>query len=190
MSKYNVGDKFVLEITRDVTRTDDKTEYYVTNDGRIWATNELDELQKYDKPTISEDTLEMERMKALNEGRNEVRELANKLNNMAMQDIINIYGFCLGRDKVFEAITPQEALVKFEEYEKEQAEIKVGDEIIVDGTTLKGYVIDKHIEYEDCYVVLITNYKNLYSAIYNKNVIKKTGKHIDIQSILQQIKTK
>ena len=80
--------------------------------------------------------------------------------------------------------TAQEALAKLEAYENE---IKVGDEISVLGNEIKGYVIDESKECEDCYVVLITNYKDLHTAIYNKTVIKKTGKHIDLTDLFKQI---
>lgn len=193
MSKYNVGDKFVLEITRDVTRTDDKTEYYVTNDGRLWATNELDELQKYDKPTISEDTLEMERMKALNDGRNEVWELVKKIKlpvdegggGISMVDLKLIFG-TISVDAILKDYTPQEALLKLEAYEKEQNEIKVGDVVTIFPRSSGQY---------DAIVIMVDN-ENHINVIYADGVTadnvppqlyKKTGNHIDIKSVLNQI---
>lgn len=119
-----------------------------------------------------------------------VRELYYK-GNITTKDIREIYDIKTNNHTEFGTVirefTPQEALAKLEAYEKEQAEINVGDEITVLGNAIKGYVIDESKECENCYVVLITNYKDLHTAIYNKTVISKTGKHIDISSILKQI---
>ena len=198
MSKYEVNDKFIIEIA-EVCTTDRRksteeghTLYRVKGfNSLVFDNNGLDKLQKYEQPTISEDTLEMERIKALNDGRNEAWELARKIADiLTTQERADIFGFVrcgITVGDILRNMDCQEALAKLEAYEKEQAEIKVGDEITVVGNAIKGYVIDESKECEDCYVVLITNYKDLRTAIYNKSVIQKTGKHIDIQSVLAQI---
>ena len=201
MSKYEVNDKFIIEIA-EVCTTDRRksteeghTLYRVKGfNSLVFDDNGLNKLKKCEQPTISEDTLEVERMKALNDGRNEVWELVRRLYNTSLNEIKHIFGandFKWDEREIIEVIikqnTPQEALAKLEAYEKEQNEIKVGDEITVVGNAIKGYVIDESKEYEDCYVVLITNYRDLHTVIYNKSVIQKTGKHIDIQSVLSQI---
>lgn len=184
MSKYNVGDKFVIEITKNDTTELDNTEYYITNARKIFEKEELDRLQKYEEEQIPYSEAYN---KGLEDGRNEVWELANKLNNMTMQDIINIYGFCLCRDEVFEAITPQEALEKLEAYEKKQEKarqkIMVGDIVALEDG-IKGVVMDE--DGVDNVVIFTEN--GCIEAWMNKKYITKTGKHIDIQSVLEQIK--
>ena len=126
--------------------------------------------------------------KGLEDGRNEVWELTKKLWYSGTHKCKEIFGYEFSID-IIEHFTPQEAIAKLEAYEKEQAEIKVGD-VVVYG--------DKEVE------ILITQTSgNLFEGVKLKNDVygktggvysgkllrdcKKTGKHIDIQSILQQI---
>lgn len=127
--------------------------------------------------------------KAYNKGLNDAWELARKvsLDNYegaySVKGLKNIFGFN-SLQGVFRHYSIQEALAKLEAYEKEQAEIKVGDVVEIKST-------------KECYVIL---------AIYGKTIwgyscegvesplqeldgvtITKTGKHIDIQSALEQI---
>ena len=183
MSKYNVGDKFTIEIKELINGSNDKMFYKSDCYSIIFGEEQLDKLQKYNGSTISEDTLEMVRMKALNEGRNEVWGLAKKLWHNDARTNDDIYGVEYFID-IANKYTPQEALTKLEAYEKEQAEIKEGDVVKIEST-------------KERYIIL---------AIYGKTIwgyscqgvesplqeldgvtITKTGKHIDIQSVLSQI---
>ena len=143
-------------------------------------------VKKYNEPTISEDTLEMERMKALNEGRNEVWELANKIQGLDCNIREKIYGI-YKMPVIFEKFTPQEALVKLEAYEKEQEKVRqkimVGDIVTLEDGT-KGVVMDE--DGADNVVIFTEN--GCIEAWMNKKYITKTDKHIDIQSLLEQIK--
>lgn len=181
MSKYHKGDKFIVEI-KEVINSDNGTLYRSDFKTLTFDDNGLDKLQKYEQPTISEDTLEMERMKALNEGRNEVWELANKIQGLDCNIREKIYGI-YKMPVIFEKFTPQEALAKLEAYEKEQNEMKVGDVVTVCGE--KGIVVGYLCGLEK-YEVWMDGYERPQRIC--KNEIKKTGKHIDIQSILEQIK--
>ena len=151
-------------------------------------------VKKYNEPTISEDTLEMERMKALNEGRNEVWELAKKIavepeiggyDGMQLHDI---FGFS-DMDGVFTSYSPQEALAKLEAYEKEQNEIKVGD-VVESTTTGKEFLIITEENDDSDYEFGVIDLEGMIiDRICNDTrYFKKTGKHIDIQSLLEQIK--
>lgn len=143
-------------------------------------------VKKYNEPTISEDTLEMERMKALNEGRNEVWELARKIYEMKSKEFDEVFRAVHYVD-VFYHFTPQEALAKFEAYEKEQEKVRqkimVGDIVTLEDGT-KGVVMDE--DGVDNVVIFTEN--GCIEAWMNKKYITKTGKHIDIQSVLEQIK--
>ena len=121
--------------------------------------------------------------KAYNKGLNDAWELARKIFTFNDNKIKEIFGVA-GKRSAFDDLSPQEALAKLEAYEKEQNEIKVGDVVEIKST-------------KECYVIL---------AIYGKTIwgyscegvesplqeldgvtITKTGKHIDIQSVLKQI---
>lgn len=186
---YKVGDKFIIEISEVPVF---KYEKYRISTGLSISKNALDELKKV--PTDdAKDWVEMidAMEREYNRGLNDAWELLKKVNNMYLDamnkcfDLEELDKFGAER-MLYKHFTPQEALAKLGAYEKEQ-EIKVGDEVEVVGATIKGYVIDKSQENEDCYVVLITNYKHLHTAVYNKTVIEKTGEHIDIAGILEQI---
>lgn len=81
-------------------------------------------------------------------------------------------------------MTPIEAMAKLEAYEKERAErVKVGDVVKIIGTEAE-YVVTK-IDTHHCV--------NYFGGIdksgkwFIQSNVKKTGKHIDIQSALEQI---
>ena len=116
----------------------------------------------------------------MEDGRSEVWELAKKLVLLDSSIGWEIFGTC----RVLEALenfTPQEALAKLEAYEKEQAEIKVGD------------VVEHYIDDSKAVVLSIDGevlrvLTDLYNAEnwFIKNVTR-TSKHLDIQSVLEQI---
>lgn len=205
MSKYKVGDKFIVEICEKYTN--DADDFVIEEEilyrvkgfkSLVFDKNGLDKLQKYDDSEYAEgvkaglDSFDCEVKKAYEKGLQDAWELARKIalyeenGGYSSEYIINAFGI-QSHQKVLMTFNPQEALAKIEAYEESKV-IKAGDEIAVVGHAIKGYVIDKSKECEDCYVVLITNYKDLHTMIYNKTVIKKTGRHIDIQHLLEQIR--
>lgn len=182
MSKYNVGDKFTIEIKELINGSNDKMLYKSDCYSIIFGEEQLDKLQKYNGSTISEDTLEMERMKVLNDGRNEVWELASKIQGLDCKIREKIYGI-YKMPMIFEKFTPQEALAKLEAYEKEQNEIKKSDEVQTLDGSHKGVVT--LVRNRGDFFVL---WDNGTADIYKAHEVKKTGKRIDIQSLLEQIK--
>lgn len=173
MSKYNVGDKFIIRIIKDDTMEIDTNSYYITNDGRLLEESELDKLQKYEEEKISYS-------EAYNKGLNDAWELARKIDLFDGKERIKIFGY-LTSEYIKEHYTVQEALAKLEAYEKEQNEIKVGDVIICYD---KEGVVTK---VDDNYFNII--YEDGSSDKISQIICKeKTGKHIDIQSLLEQIK--
>lgn len=181
MSKYHKGDKFIVDI-KEVIESDNGRLYRSDFKTLTFDDNGLDKLQKHNKPTISEDTLEMERMKALNEGRNDAWELARKICDYAYEGKTQTIFGCSRLGSVMSNLTPQEALAKLEAYEKEQNEIKVGD--VVERINFTELFVVSGFN-EEIYTLINANGKCVCA---NVNQIKKTGKHIDIQSILEQIK--
>lgn len=136
---------------------------------------------------------------AYNAGLNDAWELAKKIalsTNMVKTARIFIAKNICGIEQIrlledCFALTPQEALAKLEAYEKEQAEIKVGDvvrfkrhpscEALI--TAISRGLNGIHLQTDD-----LGRIGEVNSGICREN-IEKTGKHIDIQSILQQIAT-
>lgn len=127
-------------------------------------------------------TLERYYEKGLNDGRNEVWELARKIYEMKSKEFDEVFRAVHYVD-VFYHFTPQEALAKFEAYEKEQNEIKKSDEVQTLDGSHKGVVT--LVRNRGDFFVL---WDNGTADIYKAHEVKKTGKHIDIQSLLEQIK--
>lgn len=89
---------------------------------------------------------------------------------------------------VFREYSVQEALAKLEAYEKEQAEIKVGDVVCIEDSPFEEdndvYGVVTGIYNDNHYEILVNNGDGISRS---KGVLRKTGKHIDIQSVLEQI---
>lgn len=213
MSKYSVGDKFVIEIGEVLAGYKNNPE--TVNDGGITTVlhrikgfnslvfdkNGLDKLQKLNPEMKIEDIDDMLaehdlRQKEYNRGLNDAWELAKRIfldkcdyhNPLSDEDLSKIFQ---SRDLAYivNTNTPQEALAKLEAYEKEQEEIKVGDVV-------------RFKKYPSCEVLITAVSRGLngvhlqtgelgrigevHSGIC-KDYIEKTGKHIDISGILAEI---
>jgi hypothetical protein len=112
------------------------------------------------------------------QGMNDAWELADKFNNMAMSEIIKVLGIDISRAEVFDAVYPQDALAKLKAYE--EAQIEVGDVVYHDAYG-NGIMTREDKEH---YNVLLENGD---AMCFEKESVTKTGKHLDISSILEQI---
>ena len=74
----------------------------------------------------------------------------------------------------------EEVIFTIEAYEKKK-EIKVGDEVKVICGETNGIVT--RMDFEGCYVI----WADGVCGTYQKSRLEKTGKHIDIESLLKQI---
>lgn len=109
----------------------------------------------------------------------EAWEIAHKILYMDKDRLIDVFGVSCNT-QLFSSHTPQEAKAKFEEWESKQ--IRVGD--VVSHQGLKGVVT----RMEQGFVQVLTSFGT--APTYTDAAIKrlvKTGKHIDIQSVLEQI---
>lgn len=113
-----------------------------------------------------------------------VKKLYSEMNIAEMMRAID----CEDLGEVLEKYTPQEAIAKLKAYEEAQ-EIKVGD-IFIDTNTGCPCVLSNIVE-EDEERPYIVTYSDGSGGSRSKKVFledyKKTGKHIDIQQILEQI---
>ena len=114
-----------------------------------------------------------------NKGLNDAWELAKKLWHNTPRKNDDIYGIEYYID-ITNEYTPQEALAKLEAYEKEQV-FNVGDVVIGINDGVKGVVVKVK---EDTIYIL---FRDGSAGEHKKRAVKKTGKHIDIQKILEQI---
>lgn len=132
---------------------------------------------------ITKDDLELEYSKGLNDAWELVKKIVLKAEKGGLNynDFKNIFGVG-DYVSVLEEFTPQEALAKLKAYEEAQ-KIEVGDVVKVE----KGVEFIVTLISDDSHLFGITATGDTYTAIPIKHC-KKTGKHIDIQSILEQIR--
>lgn len=185
ISKYQKGDKFVVEIKES------GYPYSVIGERRNCSEEFLDSLDRLDSDYINEHFGELQDEaynQGLNDGRNEVWELSKRIIGILdkenhelipAKELIKIYGSNDLLD-IF-AFIPQEALAKLKAYEDSRFE--VGDVVKVERGV--KFVVT-HISKGGEYLFGICATGDTYSSIH-KRYCKKTGKHIDIQSILEQI---
>lgn len=173
---YKAGDCFVIEIGKVI----EEGAGYQTNANIIVNDEFFDKLDKLDSDYINEYYGHLQD-EAYNKGLEDAWKLANKLwhnNNISNKRIFG-YEFFV---EVASNLTVQEALAKLEAYEKEQEMIKVGDVVTIESMGGKGVVTSTGAN-DGLYILRDTG-----GWIYlDKFSVKKTGKHIDISSILEQI---
>lgn len=138
-----------------------------------------------------------------NKGLNDAWELAKKIIRMYSKSEKGVFGnYCTPVTENYANLllnvmlvhSPQEALSKLEAYEKEQAEIKVGDVVVPKAGKYKekeqGVVIGLYDKDDISRISVIHKDKNgnIENTYYHKESLIKTGKHIDIHKILDELK--
>ncbi len=183
MSKYHLGDKFIVEV-KEVLESNNGTLYRSNFSTLVFDDYGLDKLQKYDEIDHRGGLIDELKQAEYNKGLEDAWELAKKIYDMKCDNIEEILGVRGGFYGVIDGLSCEEALAKIEAYEREK-EIKVGDEV-------------KHdiVERADMFVVTSISKgmirgvdKNgvTHSFTFPNQYIKKTGKHIDIEGLLRQI---
>lgn len=142
---------------------------------------------KVDSYDLYGDQHEEEYNQAFNQGAEAAWELAKKINDMDIYDTEEIFfeagAFHLGN--VLENYTYSEAAAKVTEWEKANEEIKVGDVIrINEDNDFYGLVININPESRIAFVVS----ENRSLSFINLECCIKTGRHIDVDSFLKQIR--
>ena len=211
MSKYKVGDKIVLEIISGEAYGD----YLAGSKEQNWWFNAeglergSEPLGTYTEPLeakIRRQAAEITRLLAENKklkedfekskrvnlnmgrlaGQNEAWELARKIvlkNGYSGYDLHEIFN-CCGSHQALENCTYPEAAAKVSKWEKAKEEIKVGD-ILED-------IYDSNVK---CTVTNLYPNNRAYlvfddgtAGMHELDNLKKTGRHIDINSFLKQIR--
>ena len=141
---------------------------------------------KIDYCELYSDKHEEEYNQAFNQGAETAWELARKIvlkNGYSAYDLHEIFN-CCGSHQALEDYTYQEVAAKVAEWEKAKEEIKVGD-------VLENIYISK----VKCVVTNLYPDNMAYSifgdgtaGMHELNKFKKTGRHIDIDSFLKQIR--
>ena len=135
---------------------------------------------------------------AYQQGLDDAWEAAKKLfSSMADSDIDKAFPieWNNGGFNALMNLQPQEAIEKLKAYEEKQKaddEIKVGDEVerYIDGKfDSKGIYLNDVDEKDDYWNCLFWTGACFVTLAYPKNQFKKTGKHYDISSILKEMQS-
>ena len=174
--------KYIVKIARLVM----EKEGLKDENERLKAENEKMSI-KIDAYELYGDQHEVEYSQAFNQGAEAAWELARKIviqNGYSSCDLYEIFGSS-DLQHVLENYTYTEAAAKVAEWEKAKEEIKVGDIVkIREGNN------------NDLCVLCMSTDKKYYNAVdgygavyylLTKEMITKTGRHIDIDSFLKQI---
>lgn len=157
---------------------------------RLKAENEKMSV-KIDAYELCGDQHEVEYNQAFNQGAETAWELARKIilppskGGMSSDDYVAIFGSCISEAYVMKNYTYSEAAAKVAEWEKEKDKIKVGDIVKTKCDTSFEFCVT----YIDCngYLYGLGSYGATYSD-KNPEDWQKTGRHIDIDSFLKQIR--
>lgn len=173
MNKYKVGDKVLIKGEIISIRSEGRDNYpykVVVGEGA-------------DKAWFSENEI-LQSNKTYEDGLADAWELARKIENKLGSTILEpIFGSSRIAD-ILDNFTPQEALAKIEAYEESKV-IKVGDVVVVKSDDRQKFV-----------VTYIFQERNKVAGVrhdgaqieYDIDVVKKTGKHFDIEHLLEQIR--
>lgn len=121
--------------------------------------------------------------KTYSDGLSDAWELAKKLESMPLEELKKVFGVC-GFYSVVKQYKIEEALAKIEAYESAK-EIEVGDEVRYgNGEDRSRYAVVMKIEGNEFYTMFADGSCGRET---HTECFKKTGKHIDIESLLKQI---
>lgn len=173
VSKHKTGDKFVIEI--EAERLGDPILYRIKGfNTLVFDDNGLDRLEQVNGGPTLRDAYD----EGYKKGLRDAWECARKA-TLYDVNIYEVFGITIL--KHLYDMNPSEAVAKLKEHEAKQAEIKVGDEIISDGG--KGVVTC--VNSNTCDVIW---FDGSVSEDFEEEFFRKTGRHYDIKSILEQLK--
>ena len=177
MSKYKVGDAFVIKVGHGTVDPLYGARYFIKGfNTLVFDDGGLDRLERYDADAKANADYNA----GYEDGLKDAWECARKA---AMYDvnIYEVFGTTILK-RVWD-MNPSEAVAKLKEYEAKQSEIKVGDEVTgAEG----GKGIITHIREDKMYILWEDGSAGEF--IDAEKWFKKTGRHYDIDSIFEQLK--
>lgn len=186
ISKYQKGDKFVVEIKKS------GYPYSAVSESRNCSEEFLDSLDRLDSTYINEHFGALQD-EAYNQGLNDAWELAKQILYGVDKQLIEIFDVNVEpvffdlthKREIINNHTPQEVKAMTDEW-RESQNIKRGDVVKCIYKEMHSYGVYLG-EDETDYWIIYPSYDVPQSISKEKYKLKKTGKHLDIQSILSQI---
>lgn len=183
MSKHKVGDKFIINI-KEVLESEKGTLYRADYNTLTFDDYGPDGLQKHDALQERLELIDELKQAEYNKGLNDAWELARKIADIVLpSERAEIFGYVVNGITVVDILrdfTPQEALAKLKAYE--DSKIEVGD-VVKDEEGWEYVVTNIYKDRDSCRYNGVTSCGK-WTGCYEPT---KTGKHIDIKSILKQI---
>lgn len=178
MSKYKTGDKFVIQIGHGTVYPLYGARYFIKGFNTLaFDDNGLDRLERVNGGPTLRDAYD----EGYEKGMRNAWECAKIIANLNAGEQFARFGVCFTA-KVLDKFSASEAENRIVEYEAKQAEIKIGDEVRVDNQNCVVLVLDAA-----GYYCLLREDGNIYPSM-RKSRMTKTGRHYDIESILEQLK--
>ena len=180
--------KYIIELEDDI-------KYLIINgraDNRCYTlVRPVAELEVLNSDYINEHFGELQDT-AYQRGLDDAWEAARKIALMDTETSENVTGY-FGLFRIMENLTPMQAIDKLKAYEEKQKaddEIKVGDEVehTVSGYTSKAIFLEKINDDEDWYKCLFWTGCGVTILSYPKRQFKRTGRHFDIDKILEEMR--
>ena len=178
MSKYKVGDKFIIEIKHGIVDPLYGARYFIKGFNTIVFDDfGLDQLKRFDADAKAN----ADYNSGYEDGMQRAWECARRIANFDIGEKHTWFGEYY-TNNVFEKFSASEAENRIAKYEAKQAEIKIGDEVRVDNQNCVVLMLDAAGDY-----CLLREDGNIYPSM-RKNRMTKTGRHYDITSILTQMR--
>ena len=198
MSKYNVGDRFLIEIDKvvKVFSNDAEKLYKIKGfNSLVFDKYGLDKLPMLPVPIRTDNDMEEAKKEAYEAGLKDAWEVARKIccssscGGMNLREIDEIFD-CSNFDDIFNLHSPKKAVEKIKEYEEEKEKIHVGDVV-------------KHKKNENVVLVVTRIYGDgdfsgmkitktdecghLFSHYSKRSLatFEKTGQHYDLNEIFK-----
>ena len=184
MSKYKVGDKFVIEIGHGTVDPLYGARYFIKGFNTLaFDDYGLDRLEQYNGMTLRDAYDE-----GYEKGMRNAWECAKIIANLNTGEQFARFGVCF-MDKVLDKFSASEAENRIVEYEAKQAGINVGDEVKIDDDSIG--VVTSIWDDRVSGVITVDGEEGKQGYVFNlidKSRYVKTGRHYDIDSILEQLK--
>lgn len=183
--------KYIIDIPDSVKKI---VYFHVGNANAIWTTsNILDDLEELNSDYINEHygVLQDE---AYQRGLDEAWEAARKISLMSPDEIEKVFPGAAKYNRYnlgYSGVEAIEKLKAYEEKQKAEDDIKLGDELehTVSGYTSKAIFLEQIEDDEDWYTCLFWTSCGFAILSYPKSQFKRTGKHFDIDKFLEEMRT-
>ena len=154
------------------------------DNGRItnW-TDSIEDVEELNSDYINENFGELQD-EAYQAGLKDAWEAAQKIMDMPDPPYWDV--FCEYKDELFKKLSASEAIAKLKAYEDKRSDrIEVGDEVVTRGLIPGNTFLVTKVTESSVYGISNDGSWNFY----NKESVTKTGKHYDIASILEAMRT-